>query len=204
MSRMSLFSPAITLSRFPILWWRLSNLYKVMLQWDIDEVMVHTFLLTWCLSRTSKLSKWRANASEIVVVAFGFICAKGPPMISVEGIFSAYTKDKDESKYAKQHHPQICKHVLFTTAAKPPQAVECHKTWPAYTCWPEFLLQTLGELLQAACNANDRRHKPAINFTNIYHLLADWKSRKSFRHTVTLLESSPNCTRLLMWNDQLI
>ena len=37
----------------------------------------------------------------------------------------------------------------------------------AYTCWPELLLLTLGEPLQAAWNANDKRHKPATNSTTM-------------------------------------
>ena len=69
---------------------------------------------------------------------------------------------------------------------------------PAYTWWPELLLLTLGELLQATWNANDRRHIPATNFTTMYHLLR-LQSWNSFMETVTPLDSLANYTRLQMW-----
>ena len=62
----------------------------------------------------------------------------------------------------------------YTNAVESSQAVPNQQTWPAYICWPELLLLKLWESLQAAWNANDRRHKPATNSTTMYHLLADW------------------------------
>ena len=69
---------------------------------------------------------------------------------------------------------------------------------PAYTCWPVLLLILLGDLLQAAWRANDRRLNPATNYTAVHHLIADrnhGKPSSAQCHRSTTRLATPHCRR---------